>query len=133
MLLTAIGSFLLYFALAIGALILFKVVYTRITPHDEWKLIKEDKNLASAVAFGGAIVGFALALAGAISNSVSLGDFLIWAIVALFAQTVAFAVVRFVFMPKIVERIEQNEISAGVMLGAVSIAVGLLNAASMTY
>lgn len=133
MLLTAIGSFLLYFALAIGALILFKVVYTRITPHDEWKLIKEDKNLASAVAFGGAIVGFALALAGAISNSVSLGDFLIWAIVALFAQTVAFAVVRFMFMPKIVERIEQNEISAGVMLGAVSIAVGLLNAASMTY
>ncbi|MFL0808344.1 MAG: DUF350 domain-containing protein [Oceanobacter sp.] len=133
MLLTAIGSFLLYFALAIGALILFKVVYTRITPHDEWKLIKEDKNLASAVAFGGAIVGFALALAGAISNSVSLGDFLIWAMVALLAQTVAFAVVRFVFMPKIVERIEQNEISAGVMLGAVSIAVGLLNAASMTY
>lgn len=133
MLLTAIGSFLLYFALAIGALILFKVIYTRITPHDEWKLIKEDHNVASAIAFGGAIVGFALALAGAITNSVSLGDFLIWAIVALFAQTLAFAVVRFVFMPKIVERIEQNEISAGIMLGAVSISVGLLNAASMTY
>ena len=133
MLLTAIGSFLLYFALAIGALILFKVVYTRITPHDEWKLIKEEQNTASAIAFGGAIVGFALALSGAISNSVSLADFLVWAIVALIAQTVAFAIVRYVFMPKIVARIEQNEISAGIILGAVSVAVGLINAASMTY
>lgn len=133
MLLTAIGSFLLYFVLAIGALILFKVVYTRITPHDEWKLIKEEQNTASAVAFGGAIIGFALALSSAISNSVSLADFLVWAIVALVAQSVAFAIVRYLFMPKIVARIEQNEVSAGIILGAVAIAVGLINAASMTY
>ena len=133
MLLTAIGSFLLYFVLAISALILFKVVYTRITPHDEWKLIKEEQNTASAVAFGGAIIGFALALSSAISNSVSLADFLVWAIVALVAQSVAFAIVRYLFMPKIVARIEQNEVSAGIILGAVAIAVGLINAASMTY
>jgi putative membrane protein len=36
-------------------------------------------------------------------------------------------------MPKIAERIEQNEVSAGIMLAALSIAVGLLNAACMTY
>ncbi len=133
MLFTAIGNFLLYFTLAIAALIAFKWVYTRVTPHDEWTLIKDHQNTASAIAFGGAIIGFAIALSSAITNSVDLIDFLIWAVVALVAQTIAFAIVRFVFMPKIVARIEQDEISAGIFLGAVSIAVGLLNAASMSY
>jgi putative membrane protein len=36
-------------------------------------------------------------------------------------------------MPKISERIENNETSAGVMLGLVSVAVGILNAACMSY
>jgi len=40
---------------------------------------------------------------------------------------------RFTFMPKIAERIQNNEVSAGVMLGAMSVAVGLLNAACMSY
>ena len=53
--------------------------------------------------------------------------------VALVAQTLAFLIVRFVFMPKIVSRIENNEVSAGVILAAVSISVGMLNAACMTY
>jgi putative membrane protein len=49
------------------------------------------------------------------------------------AQSLAFAILRFSFMPKIAERINNNEVSAGVMLASMSIAVGLLNAACMTY
>ena len=45
----------------------------------------------------------------------------------------AFAFLRFTFMPKIAERINDDEVSAGIMLGGVSISVGLLNAACMTY
>ena len=126
-------SFVIYFAGSLALLIVFKFVYALITPHDEWKLVKDDKNIAAAVGFVGAIIGFALALGGAASNSVSLIDFAIWGVVALFAQSLAFAIVRFLFMPKIVQRINDNEISAGVILGGVSIAVGLLNAACMTY
>lgn len=126
-------SFGLYFSGALVALVMFKFVYVMITPHDEWRLIKEDKNAAAAIGFGGGIVGFALALSGAISNSVSLIDFMIWAVVGLCAQSLAFAVVRFVFMPAIVKRIEEGEISAGIILAAISVAVGLLNAACMTY
>ncbi|WP_417553084.1 DUF350 domain-containing protein [Marinomonas fungiae] len=125
--------FSLYFGLALVALVVFKVIYTLITPHDEWDLIKNHKNTAAAIGFGGGIVGFSLAISGVISNSVSLVDFGIWAVVALVAQSVAFSVIRFLFMPRIVKRIEEGEISAGVMLAAVSIAVGLLNAACMTY
>ena len=78
-------------------------------------------------------LGFSLALASAASNSVSLIDFAIWGFVALIAQSIAFLIVRFIFMPKVVERIKQNEMSAGIMLGGTSVAVGLLNAACMTY
>ncbi|GAB3029853.1 DUF350 domain-containing protein [Bowmanella dokdonensis] len=131
--LAGVGNFALYFAISIVLLFVFKILYALVTPHDEWKLVKEEKSIAAAVGFGGAMVGFSLALAGAASNAVSLVDFGIWGLVALVAQLLAFALLRFTFMPKIVERINNNEISAGIMLAAMSVAVGLLNAACMTY
>lgn len=128
-----LGNFALYFFVSIVLLFIFKFAYTFVTPHDEWKLVKEDKNTAAAIGFGGAMIGFALALASAVSNSHNLVDFAIWGLVAIIAQCFAFALLRFTFMPKIVERIDNNEVSAGVMLASMSIAVGLLNAACMTY
>ncbi|MCZ2721453.1 DUF350 domain-containing protein [Marinomonas sp. 15G1-11] len=130
---SSVINFSVYFGLALLFVIIFKVIYSFLTPHDEWKLIKEDKNTAAAIGFGGAIIGFSIALAGAASNSVSLLDFAIWGVVALIAQSLAFFVVRFIFMPKIVSRIIANEVSAGIMLAATSISVGLLNAACMAY
>lgn len=131
--LAGLSDFILYFSLSLAALLCFKVIYTLITPHDEWHLIKEQKNTAAAWAFGGAVLGFSIALASAASNSVGLLDFLIWAIVALIAQLIAFAIIRFGFMPRIVERIEQDELPAGIMVCLVSISIGILNAACMTY
>lgn len=131
--LTGLTNFALYFSIALALLLAFTFIYSLVTPHNEWKLVKEDKNAAAATGFIGAVIGFALALASAISNSVSLIDFAIWGLVALVAQIIAFAIVRFVFMPRIVQRINDNELSAGIVLGGTSIAVGLLNAACMTY
>ncbi|MFQ3234661.1 MAG: putative membrane protein [Paraglaciecola sp.] len=130
---SGLGRFALYFGVAILLLFIFKVVYAFVTPHDEWKLVKEDKNLAAAIGFGGAVIGFSLALASAVANSASLTDFIIWGIVAIIAQALAFALLRFTFMPKIAQRIIDNEVSAGTILAAMSVAVGLLNAACMTY
>jgi len=132
-LITSFLHFSAYFGMSLLFLVIFKYVYKFITPHDEWKLIKEEQNTAAAIGFGGAVMGFAIALSGAVSNSVSLIDFATWGAVALVAQSLAFALVRFGFMPRIIHRIEANEISAGIMLAATSIAVGLLNAACMTY
>jgi putative membrane protein len=132
-LLTSILDFAIYFSISMAFLVVFKIVYTFVTPHDEWKLIKEEQNTAAAIGFGGAIVGFAIAVAGAASNAVSVVDFATWGGIALVAQIMAFVLVRFGFMPRIVERIEKNEISAGIMLAATNISVGLLNAACMSY
>lgn len=131
--LSGLTSFALYFAVAIALLLAFKFIYAFVTPHDEWQLVKEEQNVAAATGFSGAIIGFSIALASAAANSVSLLDFAIWGVVALVAQILAFMILRFVFMPKLVQRIKDNEVSAGIMLGGLSIAVGLLNAACMTY
>ncbi|MET1219692.1 MAG: DUF350 domain-containing protein [Glaciecola sp.] len=131
--LAGLGSFAAYFISALVLLFVFKLLYTLVTPHDEWTLIKDGQNTAAAIAFGGAVLGFCVALAGAIANSETYIDFLIWAAIALLAQLLAFAALRFTFMPKIAERIENAEMSAGTMLASVSVGVGLLNAACMTY
>ena len=131
--LLGLTNFAIYFSVSLVLLMAFKFIYTLVTPHDEWKLVKDDKNIAAAIGFIGAVIGFSLALASAATNSVSLVDFAVWGVVALVAQLLAFAIVRFLFLPKVVQRINDNEISAGVVLGGTSIAVGLLNAACMTY
>ncbi len=123
--------FAMYFGLSLLALVAFKMVYTLITPYDDWQLVKE-QNVAAAAALSGAIIGFSIALSSAASQSVSLLDFSVWAVVALLAQLIAFALVR-LFLPKIVQRIKEGEVPAGIVLGGVSIAIGLLNAGSMSY
>jgi putative membrane protein len=131
--LSGLGSFALYFGLSIVFLMLFKFVYLRITPYDEWALVKEEKNVAAAITMSGAFIGYSLAIASAATNSVGLLDFALWGVVALIAQVLAFAIVRFGFMPKLVERIINNEIPAAIVMGSMSIAIGILNAACMTY
>ncbi|MEZ8143342.1 hypothetical protein A1OO_09870 [Enterovibrio norvegicus FF-33] len=131
--LASLGSFALYLGLSILFLMIFKFVYIRITPYDEWQLLKEENNIAAALTLSGAFIGYSLAIASAASNSVNLLDFAIWGVVALVAQILAFLIVRYGFMPKLVERIQNNEIPAGIVMGSMSISIGLLNAACMTY
>lgn len=132
-LLAGFPNFLLYFSVSIVFVLAFKFVYIKLTPYDEWHLIKEEQNTAAAVALSGAFLGYCLAISGAAKNSVSIINFMVWGVVALLAQLIAFGIVRFILMPKVSEQIENNELPAGIVLAAVSVSVGLLNAACMTY
>lgn len=129
--LLGLGDFAMYFGASLILVVIFKYVYAMVTPYDDWGLVKEN-NLAAGSALAGSIIGFSIALSGAASNSVSIVDFLVWAVVALIAQVLAYLMVR-LFLPKIAERIQNGETPAGVVLGAVSIAIGLLNSACMTF
>lgn len=129
--LAGLPLFLAYFAIALVLTGLYTIIYTLITPHNEIALIKENKP-AAAVAFGGSLIGFVLPLTSVIENSVDIADMGLWGGVALIVQIVTFFGFR-LLMPKISERIINNEMAAGIWLGAVSIAAGLLNAACLTY
>ena len=129
--LAGVPLFLAYFLIALVFTGIYAFVYTRLTPHDEMSLIKENKP-AAAVAFAGSLIGFVLPLASVIENSIDLADMALWGLVALTVQVLAFFGLR-LFMPRISERIANNEMAAGIWLGAISIAAGLLNAACLTY
>lgn len=123
--------FLLYFALGYALILGFIFIYTQVTPHCEWTLMKQN-NRTAAVAFAGAFLGFTLPVASAAINSVSILDFAIWGVIACVMQLITFFAVK-IYMPKITERINNDEISAGIFLAVASLATGILNAACMTY
>ena len=128
--LAGLPAFLAYFVTAAALTLVYVLVYTRVTRHDEMALIK-DNVTAAAVAFSGSLIGFVLPLASAISHSVDLIDCVLWGLIALIVQLIAFFVVR-LMMPRISERIEAGELAAGFWLAAASLSAGILNAASMT-
>ena len=128
--LTDLPQFLAFFVVSLFMLIVFVAVYTRVTRHNEIKLIKEN-SVAAAVAFSGSMIGFALPLASAMISSRTILEMIIWGVVALIVQILVYLLVRLP-MPRVSQRIENNEIAAGIWLGASSLTAGILNAASMT-
>ncbi len=129
--LAGLPLFLAYFAIALVLTAVYAFIYTLLTPHDEMALIKENKPAAS-VAFAGSLIGFVLPLTSAIENSVDIADMALWGGVALIVQLATFFGLRLI-MPRISERIADDEMAAGIWLGAVSISAGLINAACLTY
>lgn len=126
------GHFLVAFGIACVLLAIFKGLYQVSTPYDEKRLVAEG-NMAAAIVFGGAIVGFALPLASALEVTANPIEFLAWAVLAGVIQVVASLIVRRIVVRDMVARIETGNVASAVYMAATSIAVGLINAASMTY
>ncbi|MDP5206132.1 DUF350 domain-containing protein, partial [Alishewanella sp. SMS9] len=112
-------------------LLLFIRLYSWVTPHDEFGLIRAN-NPAAAVAFAGALIGFAWPLSSAITHSLSLLDCAIWGAVALLVQVLTFFVSQLA-LKQLPERITKGDIAAGIFSAGCSISVGMLNAACMSY
>ncbi|HEY7771760.1 MAG TPA: DUF350 domain-containing protein [Marinagarivorans sp.] len=129
--LAGLPAFFAYFALALVLSVIFIRIYTWLTPHDEFGLIRQNNN-AAAVAFGGALIGFALPLASAITHSLSLLDCAIWGGVALLVQALTFVLLR-LLLNNLPKRIEQGEMASASLVAASAIAVGLINSACMSY
>jgi putative membrane protein len=129
--LAGFGSFLLYFVLAVLFVIVYLAIYVRVTPYREFALIREG-NAAAAASVSGSLLGFVLPLAAAVIQSVNALDMAVWAVVALVVQIAVYLAVR-ALMPGVVRHIPEGRVGAGVVLGMVSLAAGILNAACMTY
>jgi len=111
-------------------LVIFFVVYTRATVYDEMALIMQG-NSAAALSLGGAMLGFTLTIASAILHSSNLVEFLIWAVVAMLVQVLAYMIAaKLLHMSQ--HQIEGGNIAFGGLLGAISVSVGMLNAACLS-
>lgn len=119
-----------YFAISLTVAALFILIYTRVTPYKEFKLINEG-NPAAAITLGGALIGFTLPLAKAVAQSSSIMDMLIWSAIALIAQLVAYMIVR-ILNKNLTTEIQQAKTAPAIFLASVSISIGFLNSAAMT-
>jgi putative membrane protein len=129
--LSGFDDFLLYFGLSLVFVALFLAIYVRVTPYREIALIRQG-NPAAAASLSGSLVGFVLPLASAVTHSVNPWDMALWAAIALLVQIAVYVAIR-LLVPGIVRHIPEGKVGAGVFLGAVSLAAGILNAASLTY
>jgi putative membrane protein len=124
-------DFLVYLAVSLTLLAVFVVVYIRVTPYREIALIREG-NMAASFSLSGSLLGFIVPLASAVQHSVGLVDMAIWGLIAMAVQIVAFVVVK-LLIPSITQDIAAGKGAQGFFLGALSLGVGLLNAACMSY
>ena len=124
-------AFFGYFAGAIAFFVGFGAIYLKLTPHREFDLIVREHNASAAIALSGTLLGFAIALAGAIHNTRSVLEFVAWACVAALAQLIAYGLARLTH-PNLSQAIEQNAVAAAIWLAAVSISAGVVCDACMS-
>ena len=129
--LAGLPAFLVYFCTALVAVILYLFVYTRITPHDEFKLIR-DNVPGAAISLGLSLLGFTLPVISAMTHAANVIDCLIWSAIALIVQIIVYFIVR-IPVPDLSKRIAAGELAPAIWLGLSSLAAGALNAASMIY
>jgi len=129
--LLALPAFLSYFAVAIVLLAVFLLVYVNATPYDEISLIRQG-NVAAAISLSGALFGFAMPVANVIAHSDTLADLAAWGALAGVIQILTYLVARFA-LPHLSEDIPADKPAPAIFLAALSLAVGLANAACMTY
>jgi putative membrane protein len=120
-----------YFCTGLVAVILYLFVYTRITPHDEFKLIR-DNVPGAAISLGLSLLGFVLPEVSAMTHASNVIDGLIWSVIALIVQIIVYFMVR-IPVPNLSNRIAAGELAPAIWLGLSSLAAGALNAASMIY
>lgn len=128
---TGATAFIIAFVAAVLFFAGFKFIYQLVTPYHERTLIREG-NVAAAITLGGALIGYILPLASALSQTVSLPEFAAWALLAGVIQIVSFLVVSRLVYRALASRIEAGEVAAAIYMASISLGVGLLNAACMT-
>ena len=105
-------------------------VYLKITPFDEFKLIKEG-NLAASISLMGASLGIALPLSFCLSSSLNIIDIFVWGSISVLIQLLCYKVVDYILkdLPK---RIEDGQISSSILLFSLKISISFINSAAIS-
>ncbi|WP_084420615.1 DUF350 domain-containing protein [Henriciella litoralis] len=122
-------TFLMYTGTAGLMLILAVVVYILLTPWKELALVKGGNGTAG-LALSGAIVGLAIPLASCLASSVSLLDLVLWGVVSLILQLLAYRLTD-LLLKDLPERIKNDEAGAAIVLIGTKLASAMLLAAGL--
>jgi putative membrane protein len=122
----AIAAFAEYLGTSIVLLLLFVYIYARATPYKEFALIAHD-NIAVAITFAGAVIGFTFPMLAAIFYTHSLIEMIAWAGITCLVQLGVLLALR-----SQAKRIEEGHVCSSVVVATFSVAIGLLNAVSIS-
>lgn len=117
-------DFIIQLGVALGLFIASLTIYVLMTPHKELALIRAG-NPSASLAFGGVVVGLAIPLGSCLAHSFGVWDLLIWGVVTLLLQLLAF---RFadIFLRGLPRRIAEGDVAAAVFLMSVKIGLALI-------
>lgn len=121
---------LLHFLLTVIMLASGVWIYTRITPYEEFSLIREG-NIAAAVSLSGATLGIAIPLAFCMASSVNAIDIVFWGVVALAIQIASYRVTDWL-LRGLPARIQAGEIGPALFLVSVKLSIAAINAAAIS-
>ena len=120
---------LLHFAVTMAMLAIGVTIYHFVTPYHELHLVRSG-NTAAAVSISAAIVGMAIPLAICMATSVSVWDIVIWGVVTLLIQILAYRIAD-AMLKDLPTRIENGEIGAAIMVVGIKLSVAFINAAAI--
>ncbi len=121
--------FLIWTGTAGVLFILAATIYVLLTPWKELALVRGG-NATAGLALAGALVGLAIPLASCLASSVSLLDLILWGVVALILQLLAYRLTDLLLrdLPK---RIQDDEAGAAIVLISTKLASAMLLAAGL--
>jgi putative membrane protein len=123
-------DFIVQFGVALGLFIVSLVVYVIMTPHKEFALIRNG-NPSAALAFGGVVVGLAIPLGSCLAHALGVWDLLIWGVVTLLLQLLAFRFADMLLrgLPK---RIAEGDVAAAIFLMSIKLGLALILAGAVS-
>ena len=117
-------DFIIQFGVALGLFVVSLIIYVLMTPHKELALIRAG-NPSASLAFAGVVVGLAIPLGNCLAHAFGVWDLLIWGVVTLLIQLLAF---RFadIFLRGLPRRIAEGDVAAAVFLMSVKIGLAII-------
>lgn len=128
-LISGLPVLVLHFGVTVLMLIAGIWIYTKITPYQEFELIRQG-NVAAAVSLAGACLGLAVPLAFCMAASVNVPDIVLWGIAAILIQLIAFRVTDWL-LKDLPARIEAGELGPAILLVGVKLSIAAINAAAI--
>jgi putative membrane protein len=117
-------DFIIQLGVALGLFVASLIIYVMMTPHKELALIRAG-NPSAALAFAGVVVGLAIPLGSCLAHAFGVVDLIIWGIVTLLLQLIAFRFADMILrgLPR---RIAEGDVAAAVFLLSVKIGLALI-------
>ncbi len=122
--------YLAFLGTAVALLVAAMAIYIMITPYHEIRLIRAG-NRAAAYSFGGTAIGMAIVLYSTASATFEVVELAAWGGIGLVGQILVFLVVS-LMIPGLKQGLQDDREAYGILLGTLSIAMGILNAGALS-